>query len=186
MAASDSAPFDATRSQPLAGRREAGGKTSDPFAPSPLWPTRRRDWPWQEEVATRWRDNDIYGHLNNVVHYELFDACVNRMLIARGLLDPRGGTPIALVVETACRYRRALAYPCPIVVSLGVAALGRRSVTYHLAIHAGDDADDALPAAQGRYVHVLVDREHRRPVPWPDRWRAELARLRLAPTGSGG
>ncbi|RMF11972.1 MAG: acyl-CoA thioesterase [Alphaproteobacteria bacterium] len=169
-----------------ADERAKDGSAHDPFAPSPLWPVRRSDWPWSEEAVTRWRDNDIYGHLNNVVHYELFDAAVNRMLIASHLLDPQGGRHIALVVETGCRYHRSLGYPQSLVVSLGVAALGRSSVRYHLAVHAGDDPDDAPPAAQGRFVHVLVDRRARRPTPWPEAWRVRLAQLRLDDGRNGG
>ncbi len=114
-------------------------------------------------------DNDIYGHLNNVVHYSLFDTAVNRTLIEAGLLDIHGGPVIGLVVESGCRYHAALAFPDVIAAGLRVGRLGRSSVRYEIGLFRGDDAQ---AAAEGHFVHVHVDRETRRPVELPPAWRA--------------
>lgn len=125
---------------------------------------------WRE-MATRWADNDAYGHINNVVHYSWFDSAVNAWLIEAGLLDIETGDPIGLVVETGCRYAGSLTYPEPVEIGFGVERLGNSSVTYRLGVFAkGDDE----PAAEGHFVHVYVDRETRRPVELPLAWRARL------------
>ena len=122
---------------------------------------------WRE-IGTRWADNDAYGHVNNTVYYEWFDTAVNAWLIEQGLLDVDKGDPIGLVVETGCRYARSLAYPEPVEIGLAVERLGGSSVTYRLGVFARG-ADEA--AAEGRFVHVYVNRATRRPVPLPDAWR---------------
>jgi acyl-CoA thioester hydrolase len=128
---------------------------------------------WRE-IATRWADNDAYGHINNVVHYSWFDTAVNAWLIEAGLLDIAAGDPIGLVVETGCRYAGALTYPEPVEIGFGVERLGNSSVTYRLGVFAkGDDE----PAAEGHFVHVYVDRESRRPVELPLAWRARLEEI---------
>ncbi|MGZ8375674.1 MAG: acyl-CoA thioesterase [Gemmatirosa sp.] len=127
-------------------------------------------------------DNDVYGHVNNVVYYSFFDTAVNRWLIAQGLLDPSSSAAIGLVVETQCRYFRPLAFPEPVTVGLRVAKLGTSSVRYELALFGGDDAQ---PAAAGHFVHVYVDRETRRPTPVPDAMRAALATLQHPATRGG-
>ena len=119
-------------------------------------------------IPTRWMDNDLYGHLNNVVHYSLFDTAVNTTLIAAGLLDPHDGAIIGLVVESGCRYHASLAFPDVVSAGLRVAHLGRSSVRYEIGLFRGDD-DTA--AAEGHFVHVHVDRATRRPVALPDEWR---------------
>lgn len=130
---------------------------------------------WRE-IATRWADNDAYGHVNNVVHYSWFDTAVNGWLIEAGLLDVETGDPIGLVVETGCRYAAALTYPEPVEIGFGVERLGASSVTYRLGVFAkGADA----PAAEGHFTHVYVGRESRRPVPLPEDWRAKLEAIRL-------
>lgn len=134
--------------------------------------TRRTDYRHFRQHTTRWADNDAYGHLNNVVHYALFDSTVNELLIARGLLDPRNSDAIGLVVETGCRYFREMGYPAPITAGLRVARIGTSSVRYELALFAGD-ADEA--AAEGFFVHVYVDATTRRPCPVPEATRAALA-----------
>jgi acyl-CoA thioester hydrolase len=119
-------------------------------------------------------DNDAYGHLNNVVYYSLFDTAVNQHLIGLGLLDVERSPVIGLVVESACRYFAPLAFPDAVEAGLRVAALGRSSVQYEVALfRKGEDA----PAAQGRFVHVYVGRESRRPEPIPDPIRATLEPL---------
>ena len=127
-----------------------------------------------EEIATRWHDNDAYGHANNTVYYAWFDTAVNNWLIAKGLLDIAGGNPIGLVVETGCRYAASVGFPQRLEIGMAVARLGTSSVTYHLGVFVAGDAD---PVAEGFFTHVYVDRDSRRPVALPDRWRAVLATI---------
>lgn len=112
-------------------------------------------------LTTRWMDNDVYGHLNNVVYYSLFDTAVNRLLIEAGALDPHAGEVIGLVVETHCNFFESLAFPQQIEAGVRVAHQGRSSVRYEIGLFA---AGSALCAARGHFVHVYVDRETRRPV----------------------
>lgn len=122
-------------------------------------------------ISTRWHDNDVYGHVNNVVYYSWFDTAVNSWLIEVGLLDIENGNPIGLVVETGCRYAASVEFPQKVEVGLKVARLGSSSVTYHLGIFV-DGAQE--PAAEGHFTHVYVDRDGRRPTPLPEAWRAVL------------
>jgi len=136
----------------------------------------RGAYPVWREIATRWADNDAYGHVNNVVHYSWFDTAVNGWLIEAGLLDIDHGDPIGLVVETGCRYAGALSYPEPVEIGLGVERLGGSSVTYRLGIFA-KGAQDA--AAEGHFIHVYVGRESRRPTELPAAWRERLETIRI-------
>ena len=122
---------------------------------------RRSEFRLFRTLTTRWSDNDIYGHMNNVVHYALFDSAVNGWLIEQGLLDLKGGEEIGLVVETGCRYHGELAFPDPVTAGIGISRLGRSSVRYEIALFAGEDE---AAAAEGFFVHVNVDRKTRRPV----------------------
>ncbi len=126
------------------------------------------------EITTRWMDNDAYGHVNNVVYYAYFDTAVNRYLIDAGLLNIASSPVIGLVVETQCRYFRPVAFPDTVHAGLRVAHLGRSSVHYEVGIFRNDEP---LACAQGHFIHVYVDRVHRRPVPLPAPMRAALARL---------
>ncbi|GKX33149.1 MAG: thioesterase [Rhizobiaceae bacterium MnEN-MB40S] len=137
-------------------------------------PYTRSDFQLFRPLQTRWSDNDIYGHMNNVVHYLLFDTAVNGWLIDRGLLDIRNGDTIGLVVETGCQYFREIMFPDSVSAGIRVARLGNSSVTYEVGLFANED-DGA--AAQGRFVHVYVDRETRRPKPLPDDWRTSLEEI---------
>ena len=113
-------------------------------------------------IGTRWMDNDIYGHVNNVVYYSWFDTAVNGLLIERGALDIHQGQTIGLVIETQCNYFAPLAFPQTIEAGVRVARIGTSSVRYEIGLFAeGDD----LCAARGHFVHVYVDRHSRRPVP---------------------
>jgi len=116
-------------------------------------------------LATRWTDNDAYGHLNNVVYLSLFDSAVNAELVAAGVLDIEHGEVIGLVVETGCHFFSSLAFPQPLEAGLAVARIGRTSVAYEIGIFAAGAAETA---AHGRFVHVYVDRKTRRPVPLPE------------------
>ena len=121
--------------------------------------------------TTRWADNDSYGHVNNTVFYQWFDSAVNGWLVEQGLLDIQAGDLIALVVQTRCTYFYPLEFPRDVEVGLAVAELRRSSVRYRIGVFA--DAEKTA-AAQGEFVHVLVDRDSRRPVAMPADWRAAL------------
>jgi acyl-CoA thioester hydrolase len=115
-------------------------------------------------LDTRWHDNDVYGHVNNVVYYAFFDTAVNGHLIRAGCLDPQASAVIGLVVETQCRYFKPIAFPDVVHAGIRVAKLGRSSVRYEIGLFANDEES---AAAQGHFVHVYVDRAANRPVPIP-------------------
>jgi acyl-CoA thioester hydrolase len=135
----------------------------------------RADFKVWRKFTTRWADNDAYGHVNNTVYYEWFDSAVNAWLVEQGLLDIDRGDPIALVVGTHCTYAAPLTFPQDVDVGLAVAHLGRSSMRYRIGVFA-EGAESA--AAEGEFVHVMVDRSTRRPVEIPDNWRAGLASIR--------
>jgi acyl-CoA thioester hydrolase len=125
-------------------------------------------------ISTRWMDNDIYGHVNNVQHYSFFDTVVNGYLMAAGALDPHASAVIGLVVETKCNYFESLAFPDEVHAGLRVGRLGASSVRYEIGLFRGEAAQ---AAAQGHFVHVYVDRATRRPVALPDALKRALAPL---------
>ena len=134
----------------------------------------RGTYPYFRTIQTRWMDNDAYGHVNNVTYYSYFDTIVNEHLIREGGLDIARGPAVGLVVETACTFRKSLAFPDAIDAGMRVARLGNSSVTYEIGLfRAGDDE----PAATGRFVHVWVDRSTQRPVPIPPAVRTALQPL---------
>lgn len=120
----------------------------------------RAFWP----IATRWADNDVYGHVNNVQYYAFFDTAVNGALVREGLLDIDGSPIVGLVVETTCTYFHSVAFPDLLEVGLAIERIGSSSLTYRLAVFRSGEAD---AAAAGRFVHVYVDRKSQRPVPLP-------------------
>ena len=122
-------------------------------------------------ITTRWMDNDVYGHVNNVVYYSFFDTAVNGLLMDAGVLDIHHGEVIGLVVETQCNYFAPIAFPQAVAAGVRVAQLGRSSVRYEIGLYAGDAADSA---AAGHFIHVYVDRATRRPVPLPAPLKAVL------------
>ena len=134
-------------------------------------PAARSEFKVWRSFTTRWADNDAYGHVNNTVFYQWFDSAVNAWLVEQGLLDIENGDPIALVVETRCSYFSPLAFPEPVDVGLVVSELGRSSVRYRIGVFG---AGGETAAAQGEFVHVLVDRTSRRPVEMPQNWRRAL------------
>jgi acyl-CoA thioester hydrolase len=138
-------------------------------------PLTRAAFPYSLEITTRWMDNDVYGHVNNVVYYSFFDTVVNRYLIDNDALDFVKGAVIGLVVETQCSYFKPIAYPDRVTAALSVAHIGNSSVRYRVAMFRDDD-DDA--AAQGHFVHVYVARATNRPVPLPDNLKQALLRIR--------
>ncbi|WP_244817666.1 thioesterase family protein [Caballeronia sp. Lep1P3] len=125
-------------------------------------------------IPTRWMDNDIYGHVNNVVYYSYFDTVVNEYLLRAGVLDLGSSDAIGLVVETQCNYFASLAFPDRVDAGLRVASLGTSSVRYDIGLFREGEAE---AAAQGHFVHVYVDRETRRPKALSDAMRSALAPL---------
>jgi acyl-CoA thioester hydrolase len=117
------------------------------------------------DIGTRWSDNDVYGHVNNVVYYGWFDTAVNSLLIEQGALDIHGGSVIGLVVETQCNYFAPLAFPEAVVAGIRVAHVGSSSVRYEVAIFPADPSMHC--AAKGHFVHVYVDRVSRKPTVLP-------------------
>ncbi len=137
----------------------------------------RDRYKWHVPITTRWMDNDVYGHVNNVVYYSYFDTAANLYLIEKGGLDLRHAEIIGIVAESKCVYLAPIAYPSTVEVGLRVDKLGTTSVTYGIGIFS-DDGESA--AAHGHFVHVFVERQSMKPVPIPMRVRAALAALQMS------
>ena len=121
-------------------------------------------------IPTRWYDNDVYGHVNNVQYYAFFDTIINEYLINTGGLDILNGDAIGLCAESQCKFTAALVFPEAVSAGLRVGHLGTSSVKYEIGLYGADHT----PAATGWFVHVFVDRASRRPVPIPDSIRGAL------------
>ena len=134
----------------------------------------RADYVQLLEIPTRWHDNDVYGHVNNVEYYSYFDTVINEYLITEGGLDITAGETIGLCAESHCTYHGPLAFPGVVEAGLRVGKLGRSSVRYEIALR--ERGADSL-AAEGWFVHVFVDRESRRPTDIPARQRTALEAL---------
>ena len=135
------------------------------------------DYPHVLDIPTRWKDNDVYGHVNNVEYYSYFDTVINAWLVAEGGLDIHRGPVIGLCAESHCEFHAALAFPDTVLAALRVGRLGRSSVRYEIGLfHEGT----GQPAATGWFVHVFVDREARRAVAIPPELRGALERLVVA------
>lgn len=139
-------------------------------------PSTRQAYRAFRAITTRWMDNDAYGHMNNVVHYSLFDTAVNGWLVEQGLLDFRAGRQVGLVVETGCRYFSEIAFPDTVTAGLRVARIGTSSVRYEVGLFRNNEP---LAAAEGFFVHVYVDSATRRPAPLSGGLREGLAQLRI-------
>jgi acyl-CoA thioester hydrolase len=140
-----------------------------------------RDFPVHWPVLTRWTDNDMFGHLNNAVYYELFDTAINAWINTSTDVDPVTAPWLGVVAESGCRFYAELKFPDPLVVGLAVTQLGTSSVTYRLALfEPGPNDAAALVAAVGHWVHVYVDRSTRRPVPVPAAIRSLLEQAVVA------
>ena len=133
-------------------------------------------------ISTRWMDNDVYGHVNNVVYYSYFDTVVNAYLIAEGVLDIKRGTVIGLVVETGCNYFAPIAFPEKIDAGLRVARIGNSSVRYEVALFR-EGCDEA--AAQGHFVHVYVDRVMLKPQALAETLKVLLEKIQGCKSGTG-
>ncbi|HSV58940.1 MAG TPA: thioesterase family protein [Variovorax sp.] len=138
-------------------------------------PNHRSSYRAFRAIPTRWADNDMYGHVNNVVYYAWFDTAVNALLIERGALDLHQGRVIGFVVETQCNYFAPLAFPQTVEAGIRVAHAGSSSVRYEIGLFA-QGAETA--AAQGHFVHVYVDRATQRPVPLPPALQDVVSALR--------
>lgn len=138
-----------------------------------------RDFPVHWPVLTRWADNDMFGHLNNAVYYQLFDTAINGWIQTGVTLDPVTTSTQGIVAESGCRYFSELHFPERLVVGIAVTRLGNSSVTYRLGVFRGDDISAAdgpqVLAAVGHWVHVYIDKVTRRPTPIPDDIRALLS-----------
>ena len=125
-------------------------------------------------LTTRWNDNDVYGHLNNTVYFELFDTAVNALLVRAGVLDLTAGDIVGLVVENRCSFFASLAFPEPVEAGVGIKKVGTTSVCYRLGLFA---AGAERVAAQGEFTHVYVERATQKPVPVPQEVRRFLQTL---------
>lgn len=134
----------------------------------------RDDFPRFLAIPTRWMDNDIYGHVNNVVYYSYFDTVINEFLINHGSLDIAAGAAIGLCVESKCQFHRELTFPETVDAGLRVAKLGTSSVRYEIGLFSQQEPS---PAATGYFVHVFVDRKSRKPMPIPAAIRGALETL---------
>jgi acyl-CoA thioester hydrolase len=133
----------------------------------------RAEYPHFLPIPTRWMDNDLYGHVNNVVYYSYFDTVVNRYLIDPGGLDIHKGTVVGIVAETQCRFFKSFTYPELVDAGLRVGRLGNSSVRYEIGLFGEEDT----ARAEGHFVHVFVDRASNKPVPIPPGIRAALQRI---------
>jgi acyl-CoA thioester hydrolase len=137
-------------------------------------PDRRADYVHFSRITTRWMDNDVYGHVNNVVYYSFFDTVVNKFLIDGNSLDIESSGVVGLVVETQCQYFRPIRFPDTVDAGIRVTKLGSSSVRYEVGLFRNEDKD---AAAQGHFVHVYVDRATGRPTSIPDVARRLLSTL---------
>lgn len=136
--------------------------------------SRRADFRHASAIPTRWMDNDVYGHVNNVVYYSYFDTIINEYLIRVGGLDIQDGRIVGYCVESQCRYHAPITFPETVDAALRVAHLGTSSVRYELAMFR---QGEETPAATGHFVHVFVEREHNKPVAIPPKLRSCLEQL---------
>jgi len=136
----------------------------------------RADYKHFQRINTRWKDNDIYGHVNNVEYYSYFDTVINAYLIQSGALDIHQGAVIGLCAESHCKFLDSLAFPDAVDAGLRVAHLGKSSVRYEIGLFAEGKESGA---AEGWFVHVFVDRVTRKSTPLPDALRTALAALQV-------
>lgn len=137
----------------------------------------RAEYRFFHAISTRWKDNDVYGHVNNVVFYSWFDTAVNFYLVSRELLEIAESRIVGVVVETGCRYHSPVAFPDRVTVGIRVARLGTSSVRYEIGVFRNDEQE---AAAEGHFVHVFVDRATTRPVAMPELARHTLLEIAVA------
>lgn len=129
-----------------------------------------------QQLQTRWADNDVYGHMNNVVHYALFDTAIGNFLLSNKLLEMGGGEIFGVVVETGCSYFAEMAYPDDVTAGIRVAHIGNSSVRYEIGLFRNDEQQTS---ARGHFVHVYLDRRSRKPVSLPQQWQSVLKSFQL-------
>ena len=134
-------------------------------------PSALAQFPYHYSITTRWHDNDVYGHVNNVIYYSWFDTAVNGYLLEKEVLDFTGGSVVGLVVETQCNYFSSVAFPDKIKAAVAVSKIGKSSVRYEVGIFRNEET---TASAQGHFIHVYVDAVTRRPVSLPDELRVAL------------
>lgn len=139
-------------------------------------PPRREAFADFYPLQTRWKDNDVYGHMNNVVHYSLFDTAVNGWLVDKGLLDPLASDSYGLVVETGCKYYAEMRFPDRVTAGLRVAKLGTSSIRYEIGLFRNDEEQ---ASAEGFFVHVYVDRDSKKPTAITPERRAAFEKLMM-------
>ncbi len=137
-------------------------------------PLLRTEFPALRTITTRWEDEDVYGHINNVVYYSFFDTAVNGYLIESTGTDIRALDAVGLVAETQCEFKRELGFPADVQAGLAVTRLGTSSIVYRIGLFQGDSDE---PAAIGRFVHVYVDSTSREVTPIPESIRRAVAPL---------
>lgn len=142
--------------------------------PARITPLARKAFRVFRPITTRWSDNDVFGHVNNVIYYAWFDTAVTGWLLDQGFLDPLRSDVICVVADTRCTYFRSIAFPDAITTAIAVDRLGRSSVTWRIGVFRGDDD---LAAAQGSFTHVYVSRGDQKPVAIPDPVRSAMAAL---------
>jgi acyl-CoA thioester hydrolase len=160
----------------MAHSSEVPSVPADPSAPDKLT---SNDFPVLWPVGTRWADNDMFGHLNNAMYYQLFDTAINAWINTSTGLDPLTTPAQGIVAESGCRYFSELHFPEDLAVGLAVTRLGRSSVTYRLGVFRAGPAQPI--SALGHWVHVYVGRATRKPVPIPDAIRSLLASACVPP-----
>jgi acyl-CoA thioester hydrolase len=141
---------------------------------SKVRPNHRAAYRHFQTIPTRWMDNDVYGHVNNVVYYSYFDTVVNHYLIDRGALDIERSQVVGFVVETGCQYFAPIAFPDAVTAGLRVARIGNSSIRYEIGIFRNTEQ---AASAQGFFIHVYVDRATRRATPLPTELRAAVERI---------
>ncbi len=139
-------------------------------------PPSRDVFPFFATITTRWADNDVYGHANNVIYYSYFDTAIAGLLVGRAGLDPATSPIIGLAVENGCRFHSSIGFPDTVHAGVGVATIGNSSVRYRIGIFRNDES---IAAADGTFVHVFVDRLSQRPRPIPPRIREVLLTCRM-------
>jgi acyl-CoA thioester hydrolase len=142
----------------------------------PSRPT-RADYRWFVDLETRWMDNDLYGHVNNVVYYSYFDTAIAHYLMGVAGLDPWKDEVLGIAVETGCRFHRSLAFPDRISAGLRVGHLGTSSVRWEVGIF---KAGEEEAAADGHFIHVFAERQSQRPTPIPPGIRAALSKIAVS------
>lgn len=156
----------------MAGLDRTGPEGDNPAMPDQAAPS-PEDYPHLSTITTRWKDNDVYGHVNNVEYYSFFDTVINEWLIEQGGLDIHRGGTIGVCAESRCRFLASVAFPEPVTAGLRIRRVGNSSVRYEIGLFRA--SGEAL--AEGDFVHVFVDRDDRRPRPVPDSIRDAMHRI---------